>query len=244
MLLILMYHRVHGRGQSLDALETHLRYLADHHPIVLPGEALAKSELSVCLTFDDATADFFYCVFPLLQRLNIKALVAVPTQYIEHSSRIDRQQRLAAQQGAAMRGGYAVAGSPLCTWQELREMQSAGLVSCASHSHSHVDMTLPGADVEHELSQSARLLQTQLGTPPNTFVYPYGRSRRDVQQRTARHYRYSMRIGSAMNRNWDANDGLLYRVDAEHFWPHGGIWSFGDSIKFRLKYLANRVRGK
>jgi len=244
MLLILMYHRVHGAGRVPNALSTHLRYLRDHHPLVLPGDALTHGSVNVCLTFDDATVDFRYQVFPLLEALAGRALVAVPTGCIAANTQGSLDSRLAAQQAAAMSGGYAVTGSPLCSWQELHEMQGGGRVLCASHSHSHADMSAPDTDVERELELSSAALRHHLGQAPSTFVYPYGRTRRDIQARVGRRFRYAMRIGSAINVDWSGNGGLLYRVDAEHFWPDGKVWSFTDAVRWRLKYLANRLRGK
>ena len=136
MLLILMYHRVYGMQSAPDALRTHLQYVRDHHPLVLPGDTLARGELSVCLTFDDATVDFFHLVYPLLEELGAKALVAVPTAYIESASSLPMSERLESQNSAVMSGDYAVEGSPLCTWEELRTLQNSGLIRCASHSHT------------------------------------------------------------------------------------------------------------
>ena len=244
MLLILMYHRVHGMGAAPDALRTHLQYIRDHHPLVLPGDPLPRGELAVCLTFDDATVDFFHEVFPLLQELGARALVAVPTAYIEPVTQTSMAARLAAQASAVMNEDYAVPDSPLCSWEELRHMQASGRVACASHSHNHVDMIDPQINVEAELALSNRALWQNLGRKPDTFVYPFGRANRQVQRRVRHGFRYAMRIGSAMNRSWDDNDGLLYRVDAEQFWPRGKVWSYTDAVKYRLKYLGNRVRGK
>jgi peptidoglycan/xylan/chitin deacetylase (PgdA/CDA1 family) len=246
MLLILMYHRVHGVGRVPDALGTHLRYLCDHHPLVLPGDALTHGSINVCLTFDDATVDFRHQVFPLLETLAGRALVAVPTGWIKATTRDDLDSRLAAQRaGVAMRGRYAaVTGSPLCTWRELHEMQSSGRVLCASHGHDHADMSAPETDVDKELELSFRALRQHLRQTPTTFVYPYGRTRPDIQAQVGRRFRYAMRIGSAINLDWSGNEGLLYRVNAEHFWPHGKVWSFTDRVGWQLKYLANRLRGK
>jgi len=244
MLLILMYHRVHGVGTVPDALRTHLRYILDHHPLVLPGEPLPPGELSLCLTFDDATVDFYHEVYPLLEELDAKALVAVPTAFIEPTTQTPMAARLAAQSSADMEEDYAVPDSPLCSWEELKEMQDSGRVACAAHSHNHVNMLAPEVDVELELTRSAQTLEDHLGRPPDTFVYPFGRADRRVQRRVHQHFRYAMRIGSAMNRGWGDNGGLLYRVDAEHFWPRGRVWSWSDAVRFRLKYFGNRVRGK
>ena len=152
--------------------------------------------------------------------------------------------RLAAQASAVMEEDYAVADSPLCSWEELRQMQAGGRVACASHSHNHVNMIDPQIDVEAELALSGQALKEKLGRQPDTFVYPFGRTNRQVQRQVHRRFHYAMRIGSAMNRGWGDNGGLLYRVDAEHFWPRGKVWSYTDAVKYRLKYLGNRLRGK
>jgi peptidoglycan/xylan/chitin deacetylase (PgdA/CDA1 family) len=244
MLLILMYHRVHGRGLTPNALRSHLDYIRDHHPVVLPGDALPRNELSVCLTFDDATVDFYHELYPLLHELDLRALVAIPTAFVSPATALPMQTRLAAQDRTAMSGEYSSDGCPLCSWEELREMQASGRVHCASHSHSHANMAAPDTDVEGELLKSSRVMTESLGEAPVSFVYPYGATNRGVQAQVKRHFRYAMRIGTAMNRGWEDNGGLLYRVDAEAFWPRGKVWSVGDAVRYRLKYLGNRVRGK
>ncbi|MBP9841052.1 MAG: polysaccharide deacetylase family protein [Simkaniaceae bacterium] len=112
MLMILMYHRV-GRGShsnSLASLREHFSYIKHRYPVVLPGDPLRKG-LNVCLTFDDATADFYTDAYPLLQSLQLPALLAVPVHLI----------------GTA---GY-------CTWNQLREMKG---IEIASHSLNHLDL--------------------------------------------------------------------------------------------------------
>jgi peptidoglycan/xylan/chitin deacetylase (PgdA/CDA1 family) len=241
MLLILMYHRVHRVGRVPNALATHFRYLRDHHPMVLPGDPLEAGRINVCLTFDDATVDFRHQVYPLLETLDARALVAVPTAYVEQDTAIPLATRLAAQQTGAMARGYTVTGSPLCTWRELSEMQASGRVLCASHGHSHADLSVPDVDLEREVQLSAAALEEHLGVLPNTFVYPYGRTSRAARVQVGRRFRYSMRIGAAINLGWAP---LLYRVDAERFWPDGRVWSLTDALRWRLNYLGNRLRGK
>lgn len=245
MLLILMYHRVHGVGQTTATLETHLTYLRDHHHLVLPGEKLEDNYVNVCLTFDDATVDFYYQVFPLLAKLGIRALVAVPTAWIKPATDMHMEQRLMLQDTTALnRGTYALLPDGLCTWQELAAMQASGLVQCAVHGHNHLDMRKENTDVLQELALSLATFDQHLQIVPDTFIYPYGRSTTAVQMQVARRFIYAMRIGSAINRDWAGNKGLLYRVDAERFWPSGRMWSFTDTVRWRIKYLGNMLRNK
>jgi peptidoglycan/xylan/chitin deacetylase (PgdA/CDA1 family) len=146
--------------------------------VVWPGDPLPRGELSVCLTFDDASVDFFQEVYPLLDELDTKAIVAVPTHYIEADTETPMQARLVAQSAVLMSGEYACAGSPLCTWAELKLMHASGRVQCASHSHSHADLCAPRPDFDTELGLSRRLLAENLETAPQSFVFPYGNTRR------------------------------------------------------------------
>lgn len=219
MLLILMYHQVQDVARKSNALEQHLRYLIEHYPIVLPGESLRANEINICLTFDDAKIDFYTDVFPLLDKLNGRAIVAVPTNLIGTTK-------------------------DFCTWNHLQEMQASGLVYCASHGHNHLDLSIPGIDVMAEIQSSITNLKRHLGSAPHTFIYPYGRTNREVHMLVTKHFLYAMRIGSAMNWDWSGNAGLLYRVDAENFWPHQRVWSFTDAMRWRVKYYVNRLRDK
>jgi hypothetical protein len=232
MLLILMYHRVHGVGTVPDALRRHLTYLRDHHRLVRPGDPLPAGELSVCLSFDDVTVDFFRTV-----------LAAVPTGYVQEATTLPMETRLAAQQRAVMSGRYSTTDCPLCTWAELRLMQASGRVRFASHGHSHASLTDPDTDLESELTRSRSALEVNLGHAPDTFVYPFGHTSRQVHRVVGGYYRYAMRIGNGLNRDWGGSSGLLSRVNAEHFWPSGRVWSRTAAVGYRLKYLGNRLRG-
>lgn len=219
MLLILMYHQVQDIASKPNALEMHLGYLIEHYPIVLPGETLRTQEINVCLTFDDAKIDFYTEVFPLLNKFNGRAIVAVATGWIGTTKKF-------------------------CSWPHLQEMQASGLVYCASHGHNHLDMTDPTTHVIGEIHSSLTILNKHLGQIPNTFIYPYGRTNQKVQMLIRNHFAYAMRIGSAINWNWSGNTGLLYRVDAQTFWPRKRVWSFTNEMRWRVKYHLNTLRNK
>jgi len=244
MLLILMYHRVHLVGGGQSALQRHLRSLLGQYPVVLPGEPLEAKKLSVCLTFDDATVDFYHLVYPLLEELKLTALVGVPTAFIEEGTHLSMEDRLDRQARCIMAPGYKQGDGALCTWSELAEMQASGRVSCAGHGHYHGSMTDKETDVDAEVDQSFQTLQRKLGVKPDAFIFPYGSADRRALQAVGRRFRYAMRIGGAINRDWGKPGEFLYRVDAEHFWPQGRLWTLRDMLHWRLKWGVNRLRGK
>lgn len=244
MLLILMYHRVHGVGGGEAALRQHLRSLATRYTVVLPGQRLEEGRLSVCLTFDDATVDFYHLVYPVLQELELTAVVGVPTAFIEQRTTLSIAERLDRQSRQVMGAGYRTSDGALCTWTELAEMRASGRVCCAGHGHQHESMTDGETDVDTEVDQSFQILERKLGVQPDSFIFPYGAADRRALRAVSRRFRYAMRIGGAVNRGWGEPGEFLYRVDAEHFWPQGRLWTLRSMLLWRLKRLVNRSRGK
>jgi peptidoglycan/xylan/chitin deacetylase (PgdA/CDA1 family) len=244
MLLILMYHRIHLVGGGPSGLQRHLRSLLGRYPVVLPGEPLEAKKLSVCLTFDDATVDFYHLVYPLLEELKLTALVGVPTAFIEDETSLSMEERLDRQSRHVMGQSYWGSDGALCTWMELAEMQASGRVRCAAHGHYHSSMTDGDTNLDEEADRSLQTLERQLGAEPDTFIFPYGAADRRALQAVGRRFRYAMRIGGAVNRAWGKPGDFLYRVDAEHFWPQGRLWTLRDMLLWRLKWGVNRLRGK
>lgn len=246
MLAVLMFHQVNdvNQPQVLKKLERFLAYLASNHPILLPGAPQPKHKLSFCLTFDDAYYDFYHCVYPLLKKLNIPAVLGVPVKYIQATTTLDTTQRLSIAHGKEMDEPTHQTHAPFCTWDELKEMADSGLVAMASHSYTHCNVTDDGIDLQYELAASKQALQEHLHCDVNTFIYPYGKYSTDINQQVAAHYPYQMRIGGALNKNWHNNKNVIYRVNADPFWQNDRRWQASDTLKYYLKYLSNIVRGK
>jgi peptidoglycan/xylan/chitin deacetylase (PgdA/CDA1 family) len=245
MLLVLMYHGITIPLQkgSLAAFEQHLLYLKQHYPIVVPGET-AKASLSICLTFDDAFFDFYHDVFPLLCRHQIKAVLGIPTQFILEQTQVPSDLRLQVPYPEGLKGTVYLSQAPFCTWEEIQEMVASGYVYPASHSHTHANLCDQNTDVEQELIISKNLLEQKLKQPIDTFIYPFGRMNHEVQKKVRQHYRYGLRIGAALNRSWEQGSHLIYRVDADAFWPSNRYFTRVLLLKFLAKFYLNRLRGK
>lgn len=235
-----MYHRISEGGQNdVDRFATHLRSLKKNYPFVWPGEQHPST--SVCLTFDDAYADFYHFVFPLLQELELKAVLAVPVKFILDDCSHSMAERLAVPYQACMEGDTYQRLAPFCTWKEIKTMHNSGLVKIASHSYTHADLTRTHY-IEQELSLSKHLLEKNLEAPIESFIYPYGKMTRSIQTQVEQHYRYAFRIGNASNRNW--NTSLYYRINADPYWQQQRDLTCWDQFNYQLKYWKNRVRAK
>jgi peptidoglycan/xylan/chitin deacetylase (PgdA/CDA1 family) len=130
-----------------------------------------------------------------------------------------------------------------CTWQEIKEMAQSGLVKIASHSLSHQDLTIEGTDLEDEVLGSKKIIQQRLSQEVDTFIYPYGRVNRKVHSVAKRYYKYLMRIGSALNKDWHNSNNMIYRVNGDHLINKKSLNRVA-LFKYYLKYLLNTIRGK
>ncbi|MCI5052320.1 MAG: polysaccharide deacetylase family protein [Simkaniaceae bacterium] len=207
MLLTLVYHRATGTQRSSNTpemLDKHFAYIADNYQTKLPGDKLG-SGLELCLTFDDAYCDFYYIIYPLLQKYGLKALLSVPTGFIAEKAQWTKEERL-----KTLTEFWSYKSPPpteiFCSWQELKEMD----VAFASHTVTHPNLT-QSTDLINELKNSKERIEQELG-PIETLVLPYGRGDAKVYDEARKHYKYVMRIGHAMNFGWKP---LIYRCSAD-----------------------------
>lgn len=142
---------------------------------------------SVLLTFDDGALSGYTKVFPLLKQYKLHAVFAIPTSWIgtNHKDAIE-----------------AYGANNLMSWDQMREMQSSGLVEFVSHSHDmHRGVlanpqknTQPAATariynpktaryesdqafkrrVMNDLKRSKEILERELSAPTHAIFWPYG----------------------------------------------------------------------
>ncbi len=241
MLLALLYHKI-GNGKyanPLPKLEDHFAFIASRYPTVHPGEELSST--SVCLTFDDAFFDFYHLIFPLLKKYNLKALLAVPTAYIPESAPLSSEERLA--KVATFPDEAPPIPSPaFCTWEELQELSASRLIHIASHSQHHRPLNSPHVDAEKELTHSKKILESRLGCPITSFVYPFGIFDKKVHALAKKHYTHIFRIGNAPNFSWSQN--LLYRINADQLPKESFPFRLHHHLRHTPRFLLNRLRCK
>ena len=246
MLLILMYHQIIDPQQNLEdslrKFKQHLKYLTKKFHIVVPGQKLLRGKTSVCLTFDDAYADFYQVIYPLLKKMHIPCVLGIPSGLIEDSTQVAINERLsvAYPQGLSPTEAHR---SPLCTWQEIKAMVNSGLIHPASHSHHHHHLgKLNLAAAYEELCVSKRKILAKLEKIAEIFIYPFGGQNPQVQAVANNHYQYVMRIGNSSNKNWQQK--VLYRINADPFWKDNKKISYLNLLSWKINYWWNVIRGK
>ena len=240
-----MYHRVVQTSFShhKNAFLNHLTELAQHYSIVVPGDALQKGKINICLTFDDAYFDFYHSVFPILKKLNIPAVLAIPSGLILDNTELDDDTRLNVPYENAIDAYQSHA--TLCTWAEINKMVATGLVVPAAHGLTHQPLTRPGINLDQEVVYAKQLLHEKTNRDIDTFIYPYGRMTPALNTFVNRHYNYTMRIGSALNVTWQNMHNVIYRINAEAFWPQEKpMFTTPHKLVLWSRFLSNTCRFK
>ena len=235
-MLTLLYHRVGGgkHANSLETLDQHFAWISKRFQTVLPGDA---TKGSICLTFDDASFDFYHFVFPLLKKYKMRALLGVVTRYVLEKSDLSAEERLSVPYTMAMQDGFFDTKAPFCTWEELREMVKSGLVEVASHSHMHCNLTFPFVDLNREVVQSREILEAKLPQTVSSFIYPFGKVNERVHTFVSTHYAFAFRIGNGANRGWSQKKPLM-RVSCDNMKRPDEPFLVANRWKYALKSLA------
>ncbi len=239
MLLVLMYHRI----SNFNIFHEYIRYISQSYPVVIPGDDLPDGKLSICLTFDDGYFDFYHKVFPILSELQIKAVVGVSARYIIEKAYVKSEIRLNVPYDETMKDDIFYEKAPFCTWQELKEMADSGIVKVASHSYSHANLIKNNVDLTDEIVQSKQIIEQRLSQKIDTFIYPFGEVDKRAHKFTSGHYKYLMRIGSALNKDWHNSNNMIYRVNGDDLIDRKDFGKI-NLFKYFLKYISNTIRGK
>lgn len=167
------YHHVFDDERKRFA--AHLRYFGNLGDIVSLDEAVDMLESPAplqgrffCITFDDGLRNCVTNAVPILVDHGATAAFFLPTAQIDASTRSG---------GAPVAGFYDHGDVALefLTWDECREMASAGM-TLGSHSVSHpVLSALTESEAKAELRESKEAVEREVRMPCEHFACPTGR---------------------------------------------------------------------
>ena len=145
--------------QYLKANEWHIIDAAEFIAgINQPGSLGEKTAL---LCFDDGYRSNLKIALPLLQKFNYPAVIFIPTDFVGSYNAFDADI-------------YYEPVEPICTWDELRELEKNG-ISVQSHGLSHRKLSeLSMKEQEHEITSSKKIIEANLDKQVELFSFAYG----------------------------------------------------------------------
>ena len=208
---VLVYHKVDTRWElgvtwiTPRQFEAHVKYLSKNgYRSLWCSELLENPVISpaVVITFDDAYQGFYQYALPVLRKYSFKATVFAISDYIGELNRWD----------AVLAERYFKHLSR----DQLRELDSSGLVEFGSHGVNHHDLTTLSNDRMHyELAHSKEILEDILQHEVHCFSYPFGRYNEQVK-RMAQHCNYRMAFTLVQGKGdslFNIRRSALYRTD-------------------------------
>lgn len=103
----------------------------------------------IVITVDDGYSDFYTYAYPILQKYNLVASLAIPAGRVGDSKHMN--------------------------WDQLNQMVGSGKIFIYSHTFTHANLTkVSNEKAQYEVLMAKRQLQQFLGKTSNVFFYPYG----------------------------------------------------------------------
>ena len=152
---------------SVDQFAAYMNFLADGEFRVIDYRTfingLSSPQLfgprDALLTFDDGYRSTLTEALPVLKRFGFPAIVFVPTAFVAGINWFDHDIE---------------PEEPICTWDELRELECNG-VAVQSHGVHHRRFSeLSEAEVLAELTESKSSIECHLGSSVQVLAFPYG----------------------------------------------------------------------
>jgi peptidoglycan/xylan/chitin deacetylase (PgdA/CDA1 family) len=199
----------------LETLETQLeQLLARGFRPTCAGDAARGTGRLLHVTFDDGLRSVLQATL-VLKRLKVPATVFACTAFADEERPFDVPELRA--ELAAHPDEFATMG-----WSELRELAERG-VEIGSHTIRHPWLTkLSDEDLAHELVESRRRIEDELGRPCRFLAYPYGDHDLRVR-RAARAAGYEAAFALPASRRW----GDPFQVARVGVWRDDGFTEFG-----------------
>lgn len=153
----------------LNEFSDQLQFLKDNQWNVVDLQAfiagLIKPEIlavkTALITFDDGYRSNLKIALPILKKFNYPAVIFIPTDFVGSYNAFDADI-------------FYEPVEPICTWDELRELEMNG-ISVQSHGLSHRKLSeLSMKEQEHEITSSKKIIEANLDKQVELFSFAYG----------------------------------------------------------------------
>jgi len=181
-----------------------LRWRKEGHPL---------PEKSILITFDDAYEDTAKYALPILRQHGFSAVVFVVTGRVGGTNTWDEARGCGIFQ--------------LMSAEQIRFWAEWG-IEFGAHSRTHPDLTeLTAAECSAEVVGSRDDLSALLGTPVNSFAYPYGKNNEAVREVVRSEFDLAFGVEEGLN-YLRSDPHLLHRF---YVGPEDSLFEFALSIR-------------
>lgn len=215
--IVLCYHRFEEHPKPKDALalkpevfDAEMKALKDQGITVIPmadylawrrGEKNIPAKSAV-ISIDDGYLSGYKIAWPILQKYGYPFTMYIYTDYVK---------------GGPKSGGQSM------TWEQIAEMRDAGVdIGCHTVSHSALNARKGKNDaqytawLQHELGDSKKMLEQQLGIKVTTLAYPYGMHNETVRKIAMQNGYEAAFTVYGQHMHWGGDPSMLgrYAVDS------------------------------
>lgn len=194
-----MYHHVNPEGNFINvtpaAFEKHMGHLRDHgfnalntedYLSIISGKQHPPKK-PIMITFDDGWLDNWIYAFPVLKKYHMKAVIFTVTSLVADKARRGRDDEKAVLPLPVHRECQKMvdtgrAREVMLSWDEMREMESSGLIDIQSHTHTHqrwdkmkYDEKTRSTVISRELETSKKIIQDKLDKECSSLCWPWGK---------------------------------------------------------------------
>ncbi len=172
-MLILTYHSLDDSGSVIslpgEMFAKHMHLLKENGYRAISLKRLCQSwerqetlpSRTVVLTFDDGYANLKETALPVLQECGFEATVFMVAGHVGGYNNWPSQPPI-------------VPHLPLLTWGDLRELSRHGF-EIGGHTLTHPVLAAISKDaLAREIERSKDIIEQKMGSPVETFAYPYG----------------------------------------------------------------------
>lgn len=189
---ILYYHKINDTIEGIEELhvspgefEKQMELLKKNNYTVITFDQLKdvqNIDNPVIITLDDGYEDNYTYAYPILKKYNFKATIFVTSDFIDKPS--------------------------FLTTGQIKEMN--GLINFQGHTVTHPSdpkpfVSLKNEEVEWEMSESKKFIESITGTKIDVFAYPVGSYDQRIINLTKKYYKYAVVNGGGLYTEGDSD---------------------------------------
>jgi peptidoglycan/xylan/chitin deacetylase (PgdA/CDA1 family) len=179
---------------------------------LVKDRTIPTNQKLVCFSFDDGYEECFTKIKPVLDAFNIKACFFICPNYVEADAEYVSH---------FLKNNVFLDTSKISmTWAQIKQLHTEGHL-IGSHTLNHINCKTPPLSIlDFELSETKRIIETQLNAPCEHFAYTYGKIEHFSEAALVCAEKYYPYIYSqAGHRNYFSFEGrVLNRRHFEGFW--------------------------